>query len=85
MEMLKIASSGLGMAPAQAMRTAEGLYTSGYISYPRTGTAPSATLNPSALHAFTDLPCSKPLIEYGLLQRAVPTLLASTSRRCWWR
>ena len=40
MEMLKIASSGLGMAPAQAMRTAEGLYTSGYLSYPRTGTTP---------------------------------------------
>lgn len=37
MEMLKIASSGLGMAPAQAMRIAEGLYTSGYLSYPRTG------------------------------------------------
>jgi len=36
-EMLKIASSGLGMAPAQAMRTAESLYTSGYLSYPRTG------------------------------------------------
>ncbi|CAK0787024.1 hypothetical protein CVIRNUC_010240 [Coccomyxa viridis] len=35
-EMLKIASSGLGMAPAQAMRTAEVLYTSGYLSYPRT-------------------------------------------------
>ena len=37
MEMLKIASSGLGMAPAQAMRIAESLYTSGYLSYPRTG------------------------------------------------
>lgn len=36
-EMLKIASSGLGMAPAQAMRIAESLYTSGYLSYPRTG------------------------------------------------
>jgi hypothetical protein len=35
--MLKIASSGLGMAPAQAMRIAESLYTSGYLSYPRTG------------------------------------------------
>ncbi len=46
MEMLKIASSGLGMAPAQAMRTAEGLYTSGYLSYPRTGTTPPATPNP---------------------------------------
>jgi hypothetical protein len=36
-EMLKIASSGLGMAPAQAMRIAESLYISGYLSYPRTG------------------------------------------------
>ena len=35
--MLKIASSGLGIAPAQAMRIAENLYTSGYLSYPRTG------------------------------------------------
>ena len=32
-----MASSGLGMAPAQAMRIAESLYTSGYLSYPRTG------------------------------------------------
>ena len=54
--MLKIASSGLGMAPAQAMRTAEGLYTSGYLSYPRTGTMLPAALSSSALHAFQDLP-----------------------------
>ncbi len=35
-ELLKIASSAMGMSPQQAMRCAEGLYTSGYISYPRT-------------------------------------------------
>ena len=42
-EMLKIASSGLGMAPAQAMRIAESLYTSGYLSYPRTGQSSCVT------------------------------------------
>jgi DNA topoisomerase-3 len=35
-ELLKVASSAMGMSPQQAMREAEGLYTSGYISYPRT-------------------------------------------------
>ncbi|KAK9917893.1 hypothetical protein WJX75_009329 [Coccomyxa subellipsoidea] len=35
-ELLKVASSAMGMSPQQAMRCAEGLYTSGYISYPRT-------------------------------------------------
>ena len=35
-ELMKTASSAMGMSPQQAMRCAEGLYTSGYISYPRT-------------------------------------------------
>ncbi|VDM39558.1 unnamed protein product [Toxocara canis] len=37
-EMLRVASSGLGMSPANAMSTAEYLYTRGFISYPRTET-----------------------------------------------
>ena len=37
-ELMRIASSGLGMSPHHAMLLAERLYTSGYISYPRTET-----------------------------------------------
>ncbi|KAK2705952.1 hypothetical protein QYM36_016090 [Artemia franciscana] len=37
-ELMRVASSGLGMSPHHAMQIAERLYTQGYISYPRTET-----------------------------------------------
>ncbi|XP_018021494.1 DNA topoisomerase 3-beta-1, partial [Hyalella azteca] len=38
-ELMKVASAGLGMSPQSAMVVAERLYTQGYISYPRTETS----------------------------------------------
>ncbi|XP_046394750.1 DNA topoisomerase 3-beta-1 [Ischnura elegans] len=37
-ELMRVASSGLGLSPHHAMQIAERLYTQGYISYPRTET-----------------------------------------------
>ena len=35
-ELLKVASRRLGLSPHRTMEVAESLYTSGYLSYPRT-------------------------------------------------
>ncbi|XP_075221329.1 uncharacterized protein LOC142324289 isoform X1 [Lycorma delicatula] len=37
-QLMRVASSGLGLGPHHAMQVAEKLYTQGYISYPRTET-----------------------------------------------
>lgn len=37
-ELMRAASSGLGLGPHNAMQIAEKLYTQGYVSYPRTET-----------------------------------------------
>jgi DNA topoisomerase-3 len=37
-ELMRVASSGLGVGPHHAMQIAERLYIQGYISYPRTET-----------------------------------------------
>ena len=37
-ELMRVASAGLGMSPHHAMQIAERLYIQGYISYPRTET-----------------------------------------------
>ncbi len=37
-ELLRAASTGLGLSPIHAMQVAERLYTQGFISYPRTET-----------------------------------------------
>ncbi len=37
-ELMRVASAGLGISPQQCMSVAEHLYTQGYISYPRTET-----------------------------------------------
>ena len=48
-QVLKAASSGLGISPHKAMKIAEKLYTSGFMSYPRTESTkydPSFQINP---------------------------------------
>lgn len=37
-ELMRVASSSLGMSPAHAMSVAERLYSQGFVSYPRTET-----------------------------------------------
>lgn len=71
-ELLKVASSYLGLAPSSAMSVAEFLYTRGFTSYPRTETTayPESFDFVSALNELATVPelaaCVKKIIQNGI-------------------
>ncbi|KAG4065539.1 hypothetical protein HA402_013309 [Bradysia odoriphaga] len=66
-ELMRAASSGLGLGPHNAMQIAEKLYTQGYISYPRTET----TSYPNNFDLISVVNVLKPSSEFGEAAKSI--------------